>query len=96
MISVTFIAGIIGFIIIEGYSFVEALYMTVITISTVGFSEVKPLSESGRIFTVLIIIFNLGVFTFALSQLTALILDGEYIQYRKARKMKEKIKEKKY
>lgn len=92
MISVTFIAGIIGFIIIEGYSFVEALYMTVITISTVGFSEVKPLSESGRIFTVLIIIFNLGVFTFALSQLTALILDGEYIQYRKARKMKEKIK----
>ena len=48
--------GTIGYIIIEGYNFLEALYMTVITVASVGFNEVHPLSEAGRVFTIFLII----------------------------------------
>jgi voltage-gated potassium channel len=52
-ISILILAlGTIGYMIIEGWTFVDALYMTVITISTVGFKEVNQVGEGGRIFTI--------------------------------------------
>jgi len=63
---------------IEGYSWVEAVYMTVITMSTVGFGEVRPLSEPGMIFTALLVIGSIGTFTFAVSVGTNYFLDGDY------------------
>ena len=48
--------GIVGYIQIEGFSFTEAAYMTVITIGTVGFKEVRPLSTEGMWFTITLII----------------------------------------
>ena len=65
-----FIAGIIGFMIIDDYSFVNALYMTVITVSTVGFREAQPLSDGGKIFTALLILGSLGVLTFFITAIT--------------------------
>ena len=62
--------GIVGFMQIEGYSFTEALYMTIITIGTVGFREVRPLSYEGMWFTIMLIIFSLGLFAFAISLIT--------------------------
>ena len=47
-----YLAGMIGYIIIEDFSFVEAFYMTTISVTTAGFTEVRPLSTSGRIFGV--------------------------------------------
>jgi voltage-gated potassium channel len=47
--------GIMGYIIIEGYSFMEAIYMTTIAITTAGFNEVKPLGTEGRLFTVFLL-----------------------------------------
>ena len=64
--------------LVEAYSPVEAFYMTVITLSTVGFSEVKPLSDAGRLFTSFYIIFNLGIFAYAISLVTAFIVEGEF------------------
>jgi len=52
--------GMIGFMIIEGYTANEAFYMTIITISTVGYKEIRPLSEEGRLFTAILIIFRIG------------------------------------
>ncbi|MDP3012870.1 MAG: ion channel, partial [Candidatus Subteraquimicrobiales bacterium] len=49
-------AGIVGYMFIERWPFIDALYMTVITISTVGFREVAPLSSVGRIFTIFLIL----------------------------------------
>jgi len=46
--------GVFGYMLIEGYSFFDALYMTVITVGTVGFMEVQPLSDAGRAFTIFI------------------------------------------
>ncbi|MEQ1799080.1 MAG: NAD-binding protein [Lacibacter sp.] len=83
--------GTVGYVIIEGYSFLDALYMTVITIGTVGYMEVQPLSTSGRIFTIIIIIINIGAFTFFVTFLTRYLLDGEFIRQYKHLKMDNAI-----
>lgn len=59
LVTVTSI-GVTGYAVIEGAGFLDALYMTVITISTVGFAEVFELSDAGRIFTVILIIVGVG------------------------------------
>lgn len=71
------VIGVSGYMVLEGYRFTEALYMTVITVSTVGFNEVKQLSEPGRIFTSFYILSNLGVFAYLISTLTTYIFEGE-------------------
>jgi voltage-gated potassium channel len=73
--------GISGFIVLEGYTLGEAFYMTVITVSTVGFNEVRPLSDVGRIFTAFLIIFSFSTFVFAVSSISNYILNGEYKIY---------------
>ncbi len=83
--------GTAGYMIIEGYSFLDALYMTVITIGTVGYMEVEPLSTAGRVFTILIIIVNIGAFTFFVTFLTRYLLDGEFIRQYKHLKMDNAI-----
>lgn len=69
--------GVIGYMYLEGYTLLEALYQTVITISTVGFKEVKPLTETGMAFTTFYIIFNLAIFAFVISTLTSYLFEGE-------------------
>lgn len=77
LISFGILMGISGFMLLEDYTFREAFYMTVITISTVGFSEVRPLSPTGQIFTTFLILFNVGIFAYALSTFTSLVIEGE-------------------
>ncbi len=86
-----FLIGIAGFMILEGYSFIDALYMTVITISTVGYREVHPLSDAGKVFTVLLIISSFGIFVFAISNLTRYLLDGIFRNAFLIRRIKKKI-----
>jgi voltage-gated potassium channel len=83
--------GVAGFMLLEGYSFIDALYMTVITISTVGYREVRPLSDPGKIFTILLIISSFGIFVFAISNLTRYLLDGIFRNAFLVRKIKRKI-----
>ena len=73
----SFGVGITGFMVLEHYRFVDAFYMTVITASTVGFGEVHPLSDAGRIFVSIYILFNLLVVAYLVSVLTTYIFDGE-------------------
>lgn len=70
--------GIIGYFLIEDYSFSESFYMTIITISTVGFQEIRPLSESGRYFTAFLIITSFGTFAYAAGVLSTFLLDGDF------------------
>ena len=69
--------GVVGFIVIEGFSFVDALYMTIITVSTVGFGEVRQLSTEGRMFVSLLIIFNVGIFAYSVGNLANFIVQGD-------------------
>lgn len=92
VITVSLASGIIGFMLIEGYKLTDAFYMTVITISTVGYQEVQPLSEAGRMFTAVYIFFNLGIFAYILSVISTYVFEGEirqmFTNYRLLRKMK--------
>ncbi|NND31917.1 MAG: potassium channel protein [Saprospiraceae bacterium] len=98
LIATAVVIGILGYMIIEGFNLREATYMTIITISTVGFSEVRPLSEGGQIFTSILIVCNVGIFAYSLSTFTALVIEGELFKNlhlktieRQIRKMKDHI-----
>lgn len=83
--------GITGFTIIEGYKLSDAFYMTVITISTVGFREVHSLSDPGKIFVAFYIIFSLGIFAYVITSFTRFIFEGVFRNYFKDNKVKKRI-----
>ncbi|MGD0116326.1 MAG: potassium channel protein [Dehalococcoidia bacterium] len=83
--------GVAGYTTIEGWSFLDALYMTVITITTVGFQEVHPLSGGGRIFTMFLIILGVGTALYILVGVVTLVIEGELGEAWGVRRMKAKI-----
>lgn len=84
--------GVIGYMTLEDLSFLDALYMSVITISTVGYKEVKELSITGKWFTIAMIIGGISVITVAFAMFSTLILEGEVGYYIRRRQMEKKIK----
>lgn len=90
VLTVVLFSGTFGYILIEGYTWMDAFYMTVITVSTVGFSEVVPLSVEGRLFTSFLIIGTFGTFAYTLSNVAKYIISGKYrIYYKNYRVMNE-------
>ncbi len=83
--------GVIGFILISGYSFINALYMTIITISTVGFKEVEPLDDESKIFTVLLILTSIVIYGYVISVLTEYISNNKLFEELKFKKVQKKI-----
>src|SRR5438477_4594140 len=80
-------AGSIGFSVIEGYSLFDAFYMTLITISTVGYAEIHPLSQGGRLFNSFLIFFGVSAMFMAVGTMTQAIIELELQdQYGKRRK----------
>jgi voltage-gated potassium channel len=85
------VTGTAGYVLIEGWRPFEALYMTVITLSSVGFMEVRPLSEAGRLFTIFLILCGSGILIYAFSIITAFIVEGELTDVIRRTKMNNKI-----
>ncbi len=85
LVAITVMGGALGFMILgdESWSFLDALYMAVITLSTVGFSEVHPLTEAQRIWTILIISFGIGIVLYAFSQAAQFILNFDLLRRRR-------------
>lgn len=88
---IVLITGITGYIAIEGWSVLDAFYMVVITLASVGFMEVHPLSPGGRIFTVLLILCGSGILIYAISVITAFVVEGELTDILRRRKMNREI-----
>jgi voltage-gated potassium channel len=84
------LAGTIGYVFLEDRSPIEALYMTIITLSTVGFGEVWPLSDEGRLFTGFLIIIGIGTVGYGFGNIAAFFIEGELRELFRAHKM-EKI-----
>ncbi|MCK9175002.1 MAG: potassium channel protein [Desulforhopalus sp.] len=83
--------GTLGYVYWEGMPLFEAFYMTLITISTVGFSEVKPLSTAGRWLTIFIIISGISLLSFTLGQIARVIVEGELRTIFGRRKLEKQI-----
>jgi len=83
--------GVIGFMSIEDFNFLDALFMTVITISTVGFRELHPLSSAGQTFTIFLIISSFGTFAWAITEVTKYVIGGEFQRALKIYRMDKAI-----
>jgi voltage-gated potassium channel len=86
-----FVAGTSGYMLIEGWGFFDALYMTTITVGTVGFGEVHPLSPGGRLFTIWLIIAGVGALAFAFGQLVEFVLEGRIQEMLEGRRMGRRL-----
>ena len=76
---------------LEGYSLSEAFYMVILTISTVGFAEVRPLSDSGRIFTSVLILVNIGVIAYLLAVFSFYVIEGQIFKNMYTDRIKREI-----
>ncbi len=85
------LTGTGGYVAIEGWAPLDALYMTVITLSSVGFMEVHDLSDKGRVFTMALILCGSGVLIYGISIITAFIVEGELTDVLRRRKMQKRI-----
>lgn len=74
------VGGTVGYSLIEGWSAWDAFYMTVITVTTVGYGEVHPLSHAGRVFTVVVLLTGVGAFFYAFSLLMAMLAEGGFAE----------------
>jgi len=81
LVALLFLAGTIGYRSVEGAGWWEAFFMTVITITTVGFREVFPLSMPGQMLTVLLLVSGLGIFFFLASEIGRAVMEGELRHY---------------
>lgn len=85
------VVGTIGYVFIEDYSWFDAFYMTIITVATVGYQEVHPLSVEGKLFTAFLIITSFGTFAYAVTSISQYVIDGEFNQYFKNYKVNAAI-----
>jgi voltage-gated potassium channel len=88
LVLLTVLIGCIGYILIEGWEFLDALYMTVISITTTGFKEVQPLSDAGKIFTLVLIILGVGSIAYTGGRAVQVFLE---MQLFRRKQMEKKI-----
>lgn len=83
--------GTLGYTLIEGWPLFDSLYMTVITVATVGYGETHPLSNTGRLFTIFLIVGGIGMVGYIFSTFTAFIVEGELTDALRRKRMEDKI-----
>lgn len=91
LILLLILIGVLGFHFIEAWSFLDCLYMTVITIFTVGFKEVKELSPNGQIFTIFIILGGVGTAIFTFTKIAEVVFEGGIHKFWRRRKMEKRL-----
>ncbi len=83
--------GFLGFMLIEGFSPLTSLYILVITLATIGYGDVVPITNAGRIFTILLVLSAFTVGVYAISKISAFLLEGEFSTLLKQRKMNKTL-----
>ncbi len=90
-ILATLAFGTAGFVLIEHYPVFDAFYMTLITVTTVGYGEIRPLHQAGRIFNSFLIAFGASVVLLAIGAMTQTVIELEFNQYFGKRRVKGMI-----
>ncbi len=86
------LVGTVGYHALEDYTWLESLYMTVITVTTVGFGEVRPLDDLGRIFTMILMLTGVGTIFYLLTTLTQFVVEGKLRQVMGRRSLERTIR----
>jgi voltage-gated potassium channel len=94
--AVSIFAGVVmigtaGYMLLEGFNFLDALFMTIITVATVGYGETHPLSDTGKIFSIFLIIINVVVVGYSFTLITSFFLEADLVKIYRAKKMNNKI-----
>lgn len=91
LVLLTLVTGTLGYVWVEGWPWFDGLYMTVITLATIGYGEVRPLDTAGRVFTMLLILFGSAVLVYAASSLASLVIEGQLVRAIRRRTMQKSI-----
>lgn len=84
--------GVAGYMLIEGWSFLDAVYMTILTFTTVGYEEVRPLSQTGRVFNMLIMVGGVGVMLYILTSVVHMVVAQQALRHLvRRRRMRTRI-----
>ena len=92
VILILLCTGTVGYHVIEGWSLLDALYMTVITITTVGYGEIHQLSKEGRIFTIFLILYSFGGMAYVFASIAQTLIAGQIRMALGRRKLEKKVK----
>ncbi len=85
--------GVSGYMLIERWDFLDSIYMVVITLFTIGYEEVHPLTSAGMIFTMLIVVGGVGTAVYAVGRAVEIAVEGEMSGYQKRKRMDKKIRQ---
>jgi len=85
--------GTTGYMLIEGWGLIDSLYMTVITLATVGYGEVHEISQTGRVFTVVLIVIGVGFFLYVIGNVIQFLVEGRIRIILGRRKLDKQINE---
>jgi voltage-gated potassium channel len=83
--------GVFGYYILLDLEFIDALYMTVITISTVGFQEVTEMTQQAKLFSIVLILFSIGTVSYLVTNIASYFIEGDIKEALKRRKMENRI-----
>lgn len=83
--------GVLGYIFLFDYSFVDALYMTIITMTTIGFGEVHPFGTAEKLYTIGLILTSLVIFGYAVSSFSEYLISGQFLNFLKYKKVKKEL-----
>jgi len=76
IILIMLFSGSFGYMAIEGWNFSDSIYMTIITLSTVGYGEVRHIGPAGRIFTILLILFGISIMAYIIGLVTETLVES--------------------
>jgi voltage-gated potassium channel len=85
--------GTAGYMLVEGWNAFDAFYMTIITISTVGFSEIHPLGTAGRVFTSVLIVSGVGTMLYGFGVFAETLSEGHFLEFRRVRRLQRQVRE---
>lgn len=85
------VVGTAGYMLIEGWPFLDSLYMTVITVATVGFREVGPLSTAGKVFTIAMVFAGVGGIAYSVGIIAEFMIEGQLTELMEGRRMAKRI-----
>lgn len=87
------VGGTVGYMLVEGWNVLDSLYMTVITVATVGFREIHPLSEAGHWFTIGLIFAGVGGIAYSIGTIAEFMVEGHLVELLEGRRMAKRIGE---